>query len=362
MITRAKNHSAPVLAGAITLGTFVLTACAASTPPPAEPEPEAAPEAPAAPEEPEPEPPPPEPAAKLAFHLEGAGLAHPESVIHDAEQDIYFVSSVNGDPAAADKNGFISKVSPDGTVLELKFIDGSKPQTLLNAPKGLAIAGDVLYVADLNTVRSFNKKTGALRGAFPAAGATFLNAVTVDASGLVLVTDSGWKSDPAGFANTGTDAVLKLDPKKGKISSLLKDTSLGNPNGILATGGSTFVVNWAGELFDLTPDGKKGVPTKLPKAFLDGVVALEDGSFLVSSWEGGAVYHGEPGGEFTAVVVDLPSPAAIGYDAKRDRLLVPSMMDDRLLGFDLTLTDDAPPLAAPAAKPAPAPATEPAKP
>src|SRR5688572_4434899 len=55
-------------------------------------------------------PPTPDPAAPVV--VAGAGFATPESVLYDAESDVYLVSNVNGGPTAADGNGFISRVDP----------------------------------------------------------------------------------------------------------------------------------------------------------------------------------------------------------------------------------------------------------
>src|SRR6266496_4562221 len=89
------------------------------------------------------------------------GFLTPESVLHDTAQDIYFVSNINGSPTAKDNNGFISRLRPDGAVENLKFIEGGKNGVTLNAPKGLALLGDTLWVADIDAVRAFNAKTGA---------------------------------------------------------------------------------------------------------------------------------------------------------------------------------------------------------
>ena len=59
---------------------------------------------------------------------------------------------------------------------------------------------------------------------------------------------------------------------------------------------------------------------------LDGIVMLDNGELLVSSWAGSAVYRGKPGGEWKAAVENIKSPADIGWDAKRKRLLIPSFM------------------------------------
>src|SRR5262245_50674756 len=54
------------------------------------------------------------------------GFSTPESVIHDADADVYLVSNINGGAVEADDNGFISRVSPEeNKITELKWIDGS---------------------------------------------------------------------------------------------------------------------------------------------------------------------------------------------------------------------------------------------
>jgi hypothetical protein len=354
MNTKARTMQGSLTLGAVGLWALTTIGCAASASSSASssaadaPKSEAPAAAPAAPA-------PPTFAAKVIFSLEGVGFAHPENVLYDADQDVYFVSNVNGEPTAKDKNGFISKVSPDGQVLELKFIDGTSPKTMLDAPKGMAIFGDFLYVADLSHVRIFDRKSGVARGQLHGAGTTFLNGLAADASGTIFATDTGWKASPTGPAPSGSDSVLKIDPKKVKVEVALKDPSLGNPNGIIATATGVLVVNWLGELFDVSKDGKKGTVTKLPKAQLDGFVQLADGTLLISSWEGKAVYRGKVGGEFKPVLADMNSPAAIGYDSKRNRVLVPGMMDDRVLCVELTADVDAAPLAAPALGTTPAP-------
>src|SRR5467141_412395 len=106
-------------------------------------------------------PPPAAPGATRALTV--AGFSTPESVLHDSTQDIYFVSNINGSPTAKDNNGFISRVRPDGAIENLKFIEGGRAGVTLNAPKGMALRGDTLWLADIDAVRAFNAKTGAAR-------------------------------------------------------------------------------------------------------------------------------------------------------------------------------------------------------
>src|SRR5829696_3949958 len=88
-------------------------------------------------------------------------LQGPESARYDRDLDIWFVSNVNGTSVAKDNNGYISRLRPDGTPYNLKFIEGGKKGVTLNAPKGLSIIGDTLWVADVDFARAFNKRTGA---------------------------------------------------------------------------------------------------------------------------------------------------------------------------------------------------------
>jgi hypothetical protein len=251
------------------------------------------------------------------------GLAIPESVLYDDVNDMYLVSNINGQPLDVDGNGFISKLSPDGKVANLKWIEGGKNKVTLNAPKGLALLGDVLYVADIDTVRMFDRKTGNPQGEVKVPGATFLNDVAVTSDGHIIVSDMAMKAGAKGFESTGTDAVYQIDKAK-KVSTIARSKELGNPNGVYVVGDKIWVVAFgSGELYALDAKGKRSGVQKLPKGSLDGIVALQGGDLLVSSWDASAVYRGTPGGDFAVVVEDVKSPADIGYDTKRARVLVP---------------------------------------
>lgn len=262
------------------------------------------------------------------------GLATPESVFYDAETDTYLVSNINGAPTDKDDNGYIAELSPEGTVVKAKLVAGGENGVTLNAPKGMALVKGILYVADIDTVRLFDRKTGAPKGEAPVKGATFLNDLSAGPDGKVYFTDSGLSPK---FEATGTDALYVLEPgKKPKVKALLKSKDLPHPNGILATK-DTLYVNFfgAGEVRSYDLKGKpKGEAMKLPAGGLDGLVMVGD-EFFVSSWDGKAVYRGKPGGEFTAVVSDVTAPADIGFDTKRSRILIPRFQDSIVEAWDV---------------------------
>jgi sugar lactone lactonase YvrE len=287
------------------------TTAAASAAPPAEP----------------PKPAAPTPVAKYT------GLATPESVLYDADADRYLVSNINGKPTDKDNNGFISVLSPDGQITTLKWIEGGAKKVKLDGPKGLALVKGVLYVADITVVRMFDAKTGAPKGDVPIAGATFLNDVAAGPDGKVYVSDTGVKVGAAGFEPTGTDAVYAID--KGKAKAIAKSADLHRPNGVAWSDKGLLVATFgSNEVFRLDEKGAKQDVTTTPKGGLDGLLDL-GGTVFVTSWDGSAVYKGKLGGTFEPVLTEQKSPADIGYDTKRGRLLVPHFLEDTVEAYEI---------------------------
>src|SRR5262249_23618344 len=139
-----------------------------------------------------------EPAPKLVVTWKGIGLSTPESVLHDETSDTYLVSNIEGQPAEADNKAFISKLGPDGNVVSLKWIESGKNKVTPNAPKGMAFQDDKLYVADIDTVRIFDRNTGAPVGDVKIPNATFLNDVASWTNGRVIISDTGVKAGGKG--------------------------------------------------------------------------------------------------------------------------------------------------------------------
>lgn len=258
------------------------------------------------------------------------GLSTPESVLHDPEQDVYFISNINGTPFEKDDDGTISRVAAEDLRGELNWIDGATDAVVLNAPKGMTIVGDELWVTDIDVVRRFDRRSGAPLGEVAIPGTTFLNALA-SSGDTVWATDSGLQQ---GFESSGTEAVYRIRGG-GAPERIASGTDLASPNGIAVDGERVWVVTFGGKELYAIESGRKESVTQLPEGGLDGLVVLDDGSMLVSSWDGRAVYRGTPGGTFTPVIENVDSPADIGYDALRNRVLIPHFQGDRMSVHEL---------------------------
>ena len=248
-------------------------------------------------------------------------LRGPESVLHDPQQDVYFISNLNGGLLVADNNGFVSRVDAATMAVDLQWIAAGKNGVRLDAPKGMAIVGDTLYVSDIGTVRMFDRRSGLPRGEVPLPGTTLVNDLTTDGRS-VWVTDTGLAAGPGEtFLETGTDAIWKIDGTHA--SKIASGAALGHPNGIDFANGVLRVASFGrNEIYTLA-DGRVDDRRTLPSAQLDGIVHLDDGTIVVSSWEGDAVLRETRDGKFSSILAGIDSPADLGYDRKRHRLLVP---------------------------------------
>jgi hypothetical protein len=76
---------------------------------------------------------------------ETTGLKTPESALPNPTGSFAYVSNTDGNPTEKDGNGCISKVSlDDGKILDIKWAKG------LDAPKGMALVKDRLFVSEID--------------------------------------------------------------------------------------------------------------------------------------------------------------------------------------------------------------------
>jgi sugar lactone lactonase YvrE len=276
---------------------------------------------------------------------ETSGLNVPESVRYDAELDVFYVSNVNGGPSQKDNNGFIVRIRADNTTSATTFIEGGDNGVTLNAPKGMAIVGDTLWVADIDAVRGFNRRTGdPVRSYELGSKATFLNDVVATPDGSIYITDTGIKFDAKGnVTHPGKDAIFRMTAgSKTGPAVLFASDSLSRPNGIawipasstqpgkllLAPFGGPNIQTWA-------PGDKQPTTLTSGPGGYDGLEVLANGNVLVSSWTDSTVWIAHGGTHMVPLIKGVSAPADIGVDTKRNVLAVPRFNDGRVEFYKL---------------------------
>jgi hypothetical protein len=261
---------------------------------------------------------------------ETPNLQGPESARYDRDLDVWFVSNINGTPLQKDNNGYISRLRPDGTPYSLKFIEGGKKGVTLNAPKGLAINGDTLWVADIDVARAFNKRTGELI-ANVSTKARFLNGAAVGPDGAVYMTDTGVLFGPKGeFSHPGPDQVFRIT--RGGAKPALTSAKLEGPNGITWDPQQKrfVIVSFLGKgIYGWKPGDKDIESLGSGPGQQDGVVFLPDGRLLATSWTDSSLFVLEHG-QARKVAAKVPSPADIDVEPKDSRVAVPLLMENRV--------------------------------
>ncbi|MCC6930244.1 MAG: SMP-30/gluconolactonase/LRE family protein [Gemmatimonadaceae bacterium] len=266
-------------------------------------------------------------AADSAVPPSTEGLKVPESVRYDAALDAYFVSNIDGNPNQKDNNGFIVRLDAGNSAASIDLVRGGVKGVALNAPKGMAVAGDTLWVADIDVVRAFDKNSGAAIAAIDLSGmgATFLNDVAIAADGTVYVTDTGIRFSATGeMSHPGKDRIFAIAGGKARVA-LEGDSLLARPNGIAwdAANARFILAGFGGPDITAWKPGEQGV-TKLatgPGSY-DGVEVLADGRILVTSWADSSLSL-VANGAVTRVKGGMEAPADIGVDTRRQRVAVP---------------------------------------
>jgi sugar lactone lactonase YvrE len=263
-------------------------------------------------------------------------LDGPEAARWDPDLNLWFIANVNGGPGAKDNNGYISRLSSTGAVDSLKFVAGGRDRVTLNGPKGMVIVGDTLWVADIDVVRGFDRKTGASVANIRVPGATFLNDIAVGPDGI-YVTDSGIRFGADGqMSHPGPDAVYKIAGRT--VTTAVRFDGEPAPNGI----------TWdsAGRRFVIVPFGDKAIsawtpgdstPQKIGEGpgMQDGIEEFGGGRFLVTAWADSSLSVLSEG-TLTKLAGDLPGAADLGYDPESGRVAVPQLTENKVQIFEVT--------------------------
>jgi DNA-binding beta-propeller fold protein YncE len=263
----------------------------------------------------------------IAHAFETRGFTHPYGVAVDPKTNLIFVSNMNGPGEKKDDNGFISRLQSDGTVMQMKFIDGAKGNVTLNAPKGMAVIGNFLYVADIDTIRVFDlaKAAELFQINFGDYKINHFYGLAIGPDGALYAAD--------GPANT----IYRIDVmKEHRVTPFIVDESLGEPHALVwyQLRQRFLIAGWeSGQVLAYDREGKK---LPLPGIFLnmlEGLAVDLRGNSYVSSTALAAVYRLSPSGIVFSYHGGVDTPLGITYQKVDNQILVVSYRRGSLISY-----------------------------
>ncbi len=260
------------------------------------------------------------------------GLQGPRAVIYDPVDDVYLVSNVAGGPLDEDENGFVSRVSPDGEVLALQWSPPVGSGDTMDAPKGMAIRGDTLFITDIGCVHLANRLSGGIIETRCLDDVTSLSGIDVAPEGSLFLTDGGYSLVDGEVVPSSTDAVYRLTFRGDQRgATLARGPDLNHPTGVAVGSRGIFVTSAGGDLFRFTGTGERTSILASDGQAYEGVVFVSGGGFAYSSSTSSAVYLVDGTGAVTPLASGVDRPGDLGFDSSRNRVLVPLFDENRLV-------------------------------
>ena len=240
----------------------------------------------------------------------------PESIIPHCTKDIVFVSNLGGNPSEKDGNGFISTLSKKGTPINLQWVTG------LNAPKGMAIMGNTLYVSDIDVLVEIDIETASIRQKYAASPGKFLNDVAVSPIGIVYVSDMQ------------DDCIYKLE--NNHFTKWMSSPKLKKVNGLTVV--KNFLYAGTANSIQMIDLSTESITTWVDNTgSIDGLEPDDEGGFIYSDWAG-KTWHADKNRTIRLLLDtthDKINAADIGIDKITKMLYIPTFFDNRIMVYHL---------------------------
>lgn len=203
--------------------------------------------------------------------VKNKGLINVESIIYDKENKVFYAT--NGVNYGLGTDGFISKITENGIVEKLKWIDS------LNRPTGMAIHDSLLYVADVNSLIVINTGNGSIVKKYlepiPNSG---LNDVCISKKGEVFVS--------ASFVHS----IFKLD-YENLVSWIQDEEKLKWANGLIANDKELLVAGLNLSTIDLNTKVISKIDLNPPTKDFDGITGDGSNGYFLTTVENSGLFH-----------------------------------------------------------------------
>jgi hypothetical protein len=237
----------------------------------------------------------------------------PESVLPDIKNKVLYTSVMGNSPTDKDGIGGIAKIGLDGKLIDLNWVSG------LNAPKGLARLGNLMYAADVTDVVVIDVKKAKVIAKIPVDSAVFLNDIAVSDKGIVYVSD------------TRTKRIHKVE--NNKVSLYMEDIS--GVNGLRTIGDDLYIAGGK-TLWKADAQKKLSKIAELPNGG-DGIEPVGNGDFIFTSWPG-YVYYVHADGKYELLLdtnLEKKNTADLGYDPVKRILYIPTFYKKSVMAYQL---------------------------
>ena len=257
-----------------------------------------------------------------------AVFEQPESIVYHAESKLLYVSNINGDGMEENGKGYISTMSLEGQIIDQYWL------TDLDAPKGLTIVDNTLYIADIKQLIAVDITSKEIIARYSAPKAKFLNDVVADNNGNVYVS--------AFLTNT----LYRL--ADNSFSVWIENESLEFPNGLLFEDQQLIVASWGimtdgfatkipGHIKTININTKQinSLGDHSPIGNLDGLESDGNGGYFVTDWMSGKLLHITKKGQSTTVIDLEQGSADHTIIPEQNLIIIPMMLTNKLIAFKI---------------------------
>lgn len=243
-------------------------------------------------------------------------LTTSESVCYDVKNHLLYVSCINGNPADKDGNGFISRVSLTGEIITLKWI------SMLNAPKGMGIYENKLFVTDIDQIIEIDIEQAVITKIVDVEGAKFLNDITIDPDGAVYISDMS------------TNKIHRY--YKGILGTWFDDEKLIGTNGLYYED-KEILAGTKNGIFSIKIEDKRLWHLITDIGGIDGIEADGRGNYIISDWMGKIqlINVEDDPVELLNTSNTGVNAADIEFIPNRNLLLVPTFSDNRVVAYEI---------------------------
>ena len=245
----------------------------------------------------------------------------PESVLKDPNRDVLYVTNFDNEYATkTEPSGYISRLGLNGEILDLHWVDG------LNAPTGMDIWQDTLFVAEREALLAIELSTGEVAGRWAIPDPVFPNDLIIDGEGTIYISDT----------RTGDWAESRIYRFRNREFDVFANEGISRANGLWIHDGWLIVGSSGDGLLKRVElsTGRIENVVSFGAGIIDGIRTDPGGDLLVSRWEG-QLFRISPEGEVIELLDAQPegwNTADFEYLPDQGLLIIPTFLDNRVRG------------------------------